>query len=587
MAHLDPDSKRFAILLREIANTALTPGDDDWKHGLSDDEVKIIEEENKKKKAERKIKPCAVKECKDTEIADTHATIESVTLRRKIEEIQLQLAASEEENIELEKVSSQAEEEASQAEIKLAQLKSYEKKELKEKTVIATRTKQSLDIAILKANAELSSHKDAEEKETREKEADARSRNSGTNNDNNINIIGNNFPNGQSLPPVNFDRDFIPKHAPKHTGSYNMTSSGFKQWSCCMADDHSQDGCQDDHSVGLLSTMVNNAEGAHHPYQIRKAEIKAALHEKNQLLHQPISCPPNMNKGFRDVRESHPNYSYWSRNHGGHASSLDLAQHAPGMQQQKSDSNIIDATTGKPIIKKQTGITTTPIKRPSTGSGRSVTSRSIRSSGGGIGGGGSLAQSQSQSQHVGFIDDNDGEGSRMGGSMDSSDSRDGNFDTARTSVIYLEASLARTNSILDKKKTRMVGSDRPSTAGAFPLTGSMRIMQKKITSGSFPVFSNIDLALEYNPANDMGVARSDIANSKVKQNMQVLDSASLLANYSSAVGKNTVGSQRHLGLSEMRRRGGRPLTSQKGPHLLVTSTVGRASSLAHMCQKQC
>ena len=121
------------------------------------------------------------------------------------------------------------------------------------------------------------------------------------------------------------------------------------------------------------------------------------------------------------------------------------------------------------------------------------------------------------------------------------------------------------------------------------MMGSMRVGQKKLLSGSFPEFANYDLALEYNPAKDPGMARSDVANSKIAPESQILDSASLLASYNHSKGGMTgVGQQRrHLGLVEMKRRGGRPLTSHSGPHLITTSTVGRATSFSHYCQKQC
>ncbi len=81
--------------------------------------------------------------------------------------------------------------------------------------------------------------------------------------------------------------------------------------------------------------------------------------------------------------------------------------------------------------------------------------------------------------------------------------------------------------------------------------------------------------------------RSDQVNMKLRTGQQTLDSASLLAAYNATVGGFNVGQQRHKGLKDMRRLGGRPLHAKKGPHLRTTSTVGTAVSLSHVMQKQC
>ena len=47
MAHLDPDTVRFALSMRDSEKNE----EEDWMVGLTDEERAIIEEENKKKKA--------------------------------------------------------------------------------------------------------------------------------------------------------------------------------------------------------------------------------------------------------------------------------------------------------------------------------------------------------------------------------------------------------------------------------------------------------------------------------------------------------------------------------------------------------
>jgi len=328
-----------------------------------------------------------------------------------------------------------------------------------------------------------------------------------------------------------------------------------------MADERDADGCADDQSVGVRSALVHKGGAAHKPFAVRQQEHHMAAEEKKK----PSVRAPLMNKGFRDVRQSHHNYSYYSKNHGLYgASHLEIAEHAHLHMSQSTRSSSGGAG-------KLAGLAS---KVNSGGASVGQGSTTSRRSGAGSDAGGSF----------------DGNDMQMAGSMDSSGSRL-DHDQATTSLVFLNSSIAMTNNLLVKKNAKFTRNkvDKPSTAGAFPMTGSMRVGQKKILSGNFPEFSNFDLALESNPAKDMGVARSDIANAKTKPAAQILDSASLLAIYANSKGgMKAVGAQRrHLGLAEMRRRGGRPLTSQSGPHLHTTSTVGRASSLGHVCAKQC
>ncbi len=513
MCHLNPDTKRFATLLRDGPPT----DDNDWKKGLTAEEVQILEEEAKKKKAERKVKPCAVTECKQTEQAVQMATLERVTLLKKIKSAEDGALILEEDLHQLEKSTEELETEGDRLSNELAALRVKEKKEVKEKVVTATRLKAQLELEILKANAELSTHKEAAQAEAVAATA-AKDKS-----------VQQDKLHHTSLPPVNFTKEYAPTHGHKHTGVYRTTASGNKQWSCCMADDEDDEGCIDDHSVGLKSTLVHKHESAHHPYTTRLAEHIVASAEKAAKLHEPITCPPTMNKGFRDVRESHENFSHYSRFHSGSRPTPSLVNMSSPLEK------------GHVRMKPQSSIIT------------HITEKSGR---------------------IGEI---------VNSSIDSIESR--HLNTARTSLVFFEASLARVNAIVSKKGAGQL--DRPSTAGAFPLTGSMRVSQKRITSGPFPVFANADLALEYNPAKDKGMARSDVSNSKIDRNMQCLDSASLLANYAKSVNMSGVGQQRHLGLAQMRRAGGRPLTAQQGPHLRTSSTTGVASSLAHYCQKQC
>jgi len=538
MCHLNPETIKFAKLLRDGPPKDIAG--ENWKDDLSPEEVLILEQDAKEKKAERKIKPCAVKECKETERSVQMVTIERVHLLKKIEEATEAVSVLEEDAKQLEQANEQVEAEAAELTLELAALRSREKKEIKEKVVHATRLKQQLDIAILKAHAELSKVKDAAKVE-----ADTAAREQQK-------AVSEQAQTHTALPPVNFEILYEPPHGHKHTGAYLTTASGFKQWSCCLADDEDQRGCQDDQSVGLRSTLVHKTEAAHHPFVVRQQEHVAASKERHARLHLPSSCPPQMNKGFRDVRSSHENFSYYSRHLGEHTTSLQIAQQA-------------SAFLG---AHKEEDERSPQRKKANRGASDDQSAANSRKSGG------------KNSVSI-------GEGAHMHASVDSTDSRGMHLDNARTSLVFLGASLAQTNSFTEQKLKRRGQSQRPSTAGAFPLTGSMRVSQKRVTSGPYPAFANIDLSLLYNPAGDPGMAQADVANGKIDPKLQVLDSASLLASYSKSVGTRAVGQQRHLGLTRMHRTGGRPLTSQKGPHLLTTSTTGVATSLAHFCQQQC
>ncbi len=522
ISHLNPETVRFAILLREGPPKE---GNDDWKKDLTEEEIKILEEENLKKKAERKIKPCVVKDCKDTERNVQLFTIERVQLLKKIADTTAALGVLEEDTSQLNKANEQVEAEAIQLTEELAKCRNKEKKELKEKLVTATRTKQQLELAILKANAELSKFKEEAKAEAdiaaREKNAQQQQR------------------QHSNLPPVNFQIEHVPLHGHKHTGTYRAIATGFKQWSCCLADDEDAEGCSDEQSIGVRSTLVRKTECAHHPYTQRLHEHEVDIRAKSARLHQPSLCPPVMNKGFRDARPGHIG--------------LNKSQESSPTRSRGPEAFQVAPERSKPF--------------DNTNSQTDAGSFS-----------GSHKSEVSTSKFSPIRGSTQAEGPFL-------DMKSGKLDNAQASIVHLESSLLQTASFLEEK--RRGHPERPSTAGAFPLTGSMRVGQKRVTSGPFPVFASVDLAMVYNPAVDPGMVASDLRNAGIDSNFQCLDSASLLANYNRSVGMPAVGQQRHLGLAQLRRHGGRPLTAQSGPHLKTSSTIGKATSLAHFCQKQC
>ena len=87
----------------------------------------------------------------------------------------------------------------------------------------------------------------------------------------------------------------------------------------------------------------------------------------------------------------------------------------------------------------------------------------------------------------------------------------------------------------------------------------MRLSSKAVTSGPFTQSLTVDLTTTLTFGKDKGMPRSDISNKRIRTGQQSLDSASLLAAYNSTVNGSFVGQQRHKGMKDMRRLGGRPL----------------------------
>ncbi len=233
LAHLDADTIAFALAMREGP-----PKDDkDWMNGLSEDERLVIEEENKQKARERRQKPCTEKKCKATEAAVGLQILERLSLLKKIEAVQEKMKEASEDLLSLAEAQESTGRESNQLEDKLATLKHKEKKELKEASILANREHKQLEIQIIKAKAELTDLRNAEDAEAEKANEQAEQAEK-----TNTHI--------SCLPSVNFET--LPKkHAPKHTGKFEMSASGFHMWSCCQAMEKDDTGCEDDQSVGV------------------------------------------------------------------------------------------------------------------------------------------------------------------------------------------------------------------------------------------------------------------------------------------------------------------------------------------------
>lgn len=333
MAHLDPDTARFALAMRE----AKKDEEEDWMAGLTEEERAIIEEDNKKKKAASRMKPCKVKDCVKTEQEVGHQILERASLIKKIEMTEEKVNECADDITSLMALGEGTEKELDKLTTTLAGLKAKEKKELKEKLVNGRKTTNQLENQILKLQTLIRKHLEDAEGEVADKGKDeARAQAS------------------SSLPNIDFTlTNFHTKCGKKHTGVYRTSASGFPQWSCCRAEEEDEPGCQDDQSVGVKSTLVKRHPGNFKPHTIRQAEHEMAYQNKMTSLHHPSIAPVAMNKGFRDVRyamsasqfHTTMGYSQVSQHSGSQSGSRRIrrgdenrSQHSGGEQSQRSGS---------------------------------------------------------------------------------------------------------------------------------------------------------------------------------------------------------------------------------------------------------
>jgi hypothetical protein len=287
MAHLDAETVKFALSMRESSFEE----EEDWMKDLTDEERAVLEEENKKKKAMARLKPCKVKDCVETEKAVGHNILERVTLQKNIEATTLKVQESSDDIQSLMVLSESTEVELDTLTTKLAALKAKEKKELKEKLVTARKATSQLENQILKLTVWI-----AKELEEAEAEADIEAKEEEKT---------KTQAQNSSLPSLDFTLRKIHKcRGKKHTGVFRTSASGFPEWSCCRAEDEDESGCQDDQSVGVKSTLVQRQPASFKPYTIRQMEHVATRKEKFDMLRQPSIAPTAMNKGFRDVRHA-------------------------------------------------------------------------------------------------------------------------------------------------------------------------------------------------------------------------------------------------------------------------------------------
>lgn len=283
MAHLDPDTARFALAMRESKKDE----EEDWMAGLSEEERAIIEEENKKKKAASRMKPCKVKDCVKTEQEVGQQILERASLMKKIDVTEEKVKDCADDITSLMALGEGTEKELDKLTTTLAALKMKEKKDLKEKLVNGRKVTTQLENQITKLQAWIRSMEDAEDEAAENEKDDSRE------------------AQPSSLPNIDFT---LTKHhtkcCKKHTGVFRTSASGFPQWSCCRAEEEDEPGCQDDQSVGVKSTLVHRHSGNFKPYTIRQAEHAADYQNKMESLHHASIAPASMNKGFRDVRHS-------------------------------------------------------------------------------------------------------------------------------------------------------------------------------------------------------------------------------------------------------------------------------------------
>ena len=146
MAHLDPETAKYALALRETKKDE----EEDWMAGLTDEERAIIEEENKKKKSASRMKPCKVKDCVKTEQEVGHQILERASLIKKIDTTEEKVKECADDITSLMSLSESTEMQLDKLTTTLAALKTKEKKEIKEKLVSGRKTTNQLENQIIK-----------------------------------------------------------------------------------------------------------------------------------------------------------------------------------------------------------------------------------------------------------------------------------------------------------------------------------------------------------------------------------------------------------------------------------------------------
>jgi len=283
ICHMDADTIRFALMLREGPKKE----DDDFMAHLSEEERKILEEEAKRKKAESRVKPCIIMACRQTEIDCSLALIERVNTIKQMEKLNAKLQENLEEYEALSAQSNANTIEADTLQQTLQVLQHKEKKELKEKLVSGNKMKSSLEAQIQQAETELAELQNAGSDKPSSGGMSGFGSGGSSSKRHRSNLPFLNF----ALPASDFQR--------KHTGIYNTTATGNKLWSCCMGDEEDQQGCADDHSVGIKETFVFKNREAYRPYTVSQSMWRAEHEQKLSSLHRPASLPANGNKGFR------------------------------------------------------------------------------------------------------------------------------------------------------------------------------------------------------------------------------------------------------------------------------------------------
>lgn len=274
MAHLDADTIKFAMLLRNGG----AEQEEDFMKGLSEEERKILEEENKRKRAEARQKPCAISSCKQVEASVAYCLIERVSIFKALEKARIALDENVDEYEALQTQSTAHTLEADALQQTLQALQHREKKELKEQLAALNKAKAQMEGAIAKAQQEMAElqQKASGVKEQHDGGAgmDPMGRSSGTHRSN--------------LPDLNFLLQPPPIAPRVHTGSYCTIASGRKMWSCCLVEEEEAVGCSDDNSTRDKEHFVWKHREAYRPFTVTQAHWKAQHDDKLAALHAPV-----------------------------------------------------------------------------------------------------------------------------------------------------------------------------------------------------------------------------------------------------------------------------------------------------------
>jgi hypothetical protein len=272
-SHIEVETVSFALSLRA------DPEDKDPFSGLSEDEIAALGEGGGKKRGGRG--PCKNKSCVEEDTQYKVMLVNKVANSRKLLELQTELSDMDEEVTDCVKRGAEVMEMNSELQSTYDEsLPGKRDLELKLRALGSERRAMVLDVAKLTKKLE----KLKKKAEKAASDASVASRSS---------VRG-----GGSVGPI--EMRVLPrgqmKGPKKHSGVLKfLPQEGRVVWSCCfMPEEDDADGCLDDHSIGVKSTLIMRRSDVYRPFsaQVKIDPYKLAPWKRTQQPATPPVWPP-------------------------------------------------------------------------------------------------------------------------------------------------------------------------------------------------------------------------------------------------------------------------------------------------------